>query len=92
MLTAEGRITIDSSPALRDRLLAILHEPVPVLTIDLEGAPYIDTSGFATMLEALKFARLNKTTLRLKLNEPQRRLGEATGLLPLFDATLEPHK
>jgi len=87
LLTANGRITIDSSPALRDRLLAILGEPVPALTIDLEGVPYIDSSGLATLVEALKFARAGKTALRLRLDERPRYLMEVTGLLCLFDAT-----
>src|SRR5258708_3390536 len=40
VLSAKGRITIDTSPALRDRLVAILRRPVPALTIDLINVPY----------------------------------------------------
>ena len=87
VVTANGRITIDSSPALRDKLVAILRSAIPALTIDLEAVPYIDTSGLATLVEVLRFARLNKTTLNLRLHERPRYLMEVSGLLPLFQET-----
>lgn len=87
VLTVNGRVTIDSSPILRDRLLAILRqESLSTLTIDLTAAPYVDSSGVATLVEALKFARAVKTKLRLKLREGPLYLLQVTGLLSLFDA------
>ena len=87
-LTVSGRITIDSSPGLRDRLLAILQQQtLSTLTIDLTAVPYIDSSGLATLVEALKIARANQTTLQLRLHERPRYLMEVTGLLPHFEAT-----
>ena len=49
-----GRIDVDSSPDLRDCLLAILSEKrLPrAITVDLAGVPYIETSGIATLVEA----------------------------------------
>src|SRR5215468_10175845 len=91
LLTVNGRVTIDSSPALRDRVHAILQrESLPALTIDLTAVAYIDASGLATLVEALKTARANKTTLRLRLHERPRYLLEVTGLLSLFEAAGEP--
>ncbi|SRR6266481_4560015 len=88
VLTVNGNVTIDSSPALRDRLLAILQqEPLPQLTLDLTAAPYVDCSGLATLVEALKFARAVKTRLRLRLHERPLYLLTVTGLLPLFDTS-----
>jgi anti-sigma B factor antagonist len=92
VLHATGRITIDTSPALRERLISILRKPAATLTIDLSDVLYIDTSGLATLLEALKFARLGDTALRLKLHERPRYLMEVSGLLPLFDETSEEFK
>jgi anti-sigma B factor antagonist len=87
VLTVNGRVNIDSSPALRDRLLAIMQQDSPpLLTIDLSAVPYIDTSGLATLVEALKLARAVKTRLRLRLHERPLYLLKVTGLLPLFDA------
>jgi anti-anti-sigma factor len=86
-ITVQGRITIDSSPALRDRILAILSpRPPSALTIDLTSVPYMDTSGLATLLEALKVARANKTALRVELHARPRYLLDVTGLLPFFEA------
>ena len=47
LVRLSGRIDVDSSRDLRDYLLAILsHESSPrVITVDLAGVPYIETSG-----------------------------------------------
>lgn len=87
LLTVNGRVTIDSSPVLRDHVHAILQrKSLPVLTIDLSAVPYVDASGLATLVEALKIARSNKTTLRLRLHERPRYLLEVTGLLSFFES------
>jgi anti-sigma B factor antagonist len=78
-----GRINVDSSPDLRDCLLAILStEPLPrAITVDLAGVPYIETSGIATLIEALKIARHHQTIFRLQgLSGSALRLFEVTGL------------
>ncbi len=86
VLTVTGRVTINSSPALRDELLATLQKgALASLTIDLSAVPYIDCSGLATLVEALKFARSANVSLRLKLHERPLYLFKVTGLLPLFD-------
>ena len=59
-----GRIDIDSSPAVRDQLIALLHAPHPrTVSIDLSGVTHIDSSGVATLIEALKIARNCETEL-----------------------------
>jgi anti-sigma B factor antagonist len=82
-----GRIDIDSSPALRERLLALLQRRHPSLvSIDLSGVTHIDSSGVATLIEALKIARHCKTELKLRgLHDRLHRLFEATGILSLFN-------
>ena len=88
VLTVTGRVTINSSPALRDELLATFQQaPLSSLTVDLSAVPYIDCSGLATLVEALKFARSAKVSLRLKLHERPLYLFKVTGLLPLFDSS-----
>jgi len=86
-VSLDGRLTIDSSPLLRDRLLALLHgETLEKLTLDLSDVPYMDVSGVATLLEALKIARARKTRLELTgLHDRPRYLLEVTGLLSLFE-------
>ena len=82
-----GRIDIDSSPAVRERLLALLNAPHPnTLTIDLSAVVHIDSSGVATLIEALKVARAHKTEMRLQgLEDRLLRLFDITGILSLFN-------
>jgi anti-anti-sigma regulatory factor len=48
LVCLSGRLSIDSSPGVRDQLLAILdQESLPTLTIDLAEVTYIDASGIA---------------------------------------------
>jgi anti-sigma B factor antagonist len=86
VLTVNGRVTINSSPARRDKLLATLQKgSLASLTIDLSAVQYIDCSGLATLVEALRYARSARVSLRLKLHERPLYLFKVTGLLPLFD-------
>ena len=90
LVRLNGRIDIDSSPDLRDCLLAILSEgPLPrSITVDLAGVPYIETSGIATLIEALRIARHHQTIFRLQgLSGSVLRLFEVTGVLALFEAS-----
>ncbi len=87
----KGRVNIDSSPELRDQLLALLQGERPeAVTVDLTEVPYIDCSGVATLIEALKIARARMTTLRLwGLHDRLHHLFEATGVLSLFETSSE---
>src|SRR6266478_6574063 len=90
LVHVSGRIDVDSSPDLRDFLLAILSaEPLPrAITVDLAGVPYIETSGIATLIEALRIARHHHIEFCLQgLNGPVLRLFEVTGVLALFEAS-----
>jgi anti-anti-sigma factor len=59
--------------------------------VDLSEAPYIDLSGIATLIEALKIAGNRKTTLRLRgMHGPFLHLLEVTGLMPLFEGAGQP--
>jgi anti-sigma B factor antagonist len=87
LISLGGRLTIDSSPELRNQLLAVLYgETLENLVIDLSDVPYVDLSGVATLLETLRLARGRKTGLQLKgLHDRPLYLLEVTGLLSLFE-------
>ena len=87
-----GRINIDSSPTLRERLLAFLRSPHPqVVNIDLSAVDHIDSAGVATLIEVLRIAHGSRTELRLQgLHDRLVRLFESTGILSLFNANLRP--
>jgi len=83
-----GRIDVDSSPDVRDCLLAILSskQSVHAVTVDLAGVTFIEASGVATLVEALKIAGPRQIRLHLQgLHGSVLRLFEVTGLLPLFE-------
>jgi anti-sigma B factor antagonist len=62
-----GRVTVDSSPHLRSVLLDLLHRAAaPAMVIDLSAVSYLDMSGIATLLEALKAAHENSVTLHVR--------------------------
>ena len=87
LASLRGRIDIDSSPAVREQLIALLHAPHPgTVSIDLSDVTHLDSSGVATLIEVLKIARNCDTELRLQgLNDRLLRLFDATGILSLFN-------
>jgi anti-sigma B factor antagonist len=88
LVHVSGRINVDSSPDLRDCLLAILSaESLPrAITVDLTSVAHIETSGIATLIEALRIARHHQTGFCLQgLGGSVLRLFEVTGVLALFD-------
>jgi anti-sigma B factor antagonist len=90
LVRLNGRTTVDSSPDLRDRLLQVLaEEPSPrVVTVDLTDVTYIEASGIATLIEALKIARHRQMTFCLQgLGGPVLRIFEVTSVLALFQAS-----
>jgi len=89
LVSLGGRLTIDSSPELRNQLLAVLYgETLKSLVIDLSDVPYVDLSGVATLLETLRIARSRKTGLQLRgLHDRPSYLLEVTGLLSLFETS-----
>src|SRR5215470_2797832 len=82
-----GRLNIDSSPALRDRLLSMLGAQSPEgVIVDLTDVSYIDSSGIATLIEGLKIARLRQTTLCVQgLQGRLLHLFQVTGMSTLFE-------
>ena len=83
----KGRIDVDSSPDVRDRLQVILSsDPLPhAVTVDLSDVTSIEASGIATLIEALKVARNREIRFHLQGHGPVLRLFESAGLLALFD-------
>ena len=83
----KGRIDVDSSQDVRDRLRAILlKDPLPQsVSVDLAGVTSIEASGIATLVEALKVARHRRIRFHLQGQGSVLQLFESAGLLALFD-------
>ena len=89
MIRLSGRVDVDSSPDLRDRLRILLSEGAlpQTIIVDLAGVSYIETSGIATLIEALRSARHHQINFRLQgLSGAVLQLFEVTGVLALFEA------
>ena len=82
-----GRVNVDSSPALRDRLMALLQgRPPEAVIVNLSDVSYIDSSGLATLIEGLGVARMRQRTLCVQgLHGRVLQLFQATGLFSLFE-------
>lgn len=87
-MAVAGRVTVDSSPTLRSTILDLLRRgAAPVTIIDLSGVSYLDVSGLATLLEALKAARERSVRLRvIGISGKARTLAEVTQLDAIFRA------
>ena len=85
----KGRIDVESSPDVRDRLRAILsNDPLPhAVTVDLAAVTSIEASGIATLIEALRAARHHQIRFNLQGHGSVLQLLESTGLLALFDTS-----
>jgi anti-sigma B factor antagonist len=65
VLSVEGSVDIYSSPELRGELKVALEKKAPRIVVDLEGVSFVDSSGLATLIEALQ--RVNGYTGKLLL-------------------------
>jgi anti-sigma B factor antagonist len=72
-VSMQGRITIDSADQVRRRLANALRTHPDLVAVDLSDVPYMDTSGLATLIEAMRRARQQGT--RLVLSGIQRQPG-----------------
>jgi len=87
-VAVDGRVSVDSSPNLRSALLDLLRRKAsPLIYIELSGVSYLDTSGLATLLEALKAARERSVILRVTgIGGAARTLAEIAQLDTIFRA------
>lgn len=60
-----GDIDLSGSPTLRQEIRRVTTDKPARLIIDLSGVPYMDSSGVATLVEAMQIARRNNTKLIL---------------------------
>lgn len=65
ILSPAGEIDLNASPLLRQELKRVQTARPPRLIVNLAGVPYMDSSGVATLVEAMQMARKNSTKLVL---------------------------
>ena len=79
-----GEVDLESSPAAREILLKCLESTSKVI-VDLSKVSYIDSSGVASLVEALQAAKKNGSQFSLAAaSEPTRRVLELARLDKVF--------
>ena len=64
-VSMQGWITVDNADQMRRRLANALRTHPALVAVDLSDVPYMDTSGLATLMEAMRTARQYGTRLVL---------------------------
>lgn len=84
-VTMEGEIDLHVAPEFRSILKQASNTRPPLLVVDLTGVPFIDSSGIATIVEALKNARKWSGALRVEnCTEAVRDTFEIAGLTAIL--------
>lgn len=65
VVSPSGDIDLTASPVLREALRKAQADKPSRLIVDLSGVPYMDSSGVATLVEAMQAARRNNSSLVL---------------------------
>jgi anti-anti-sigma factor len=71
LVRVHGDIDFSRSPSLRAQLLEVLHQGPSRLVIDLMAVDYMDSSGVATLVEALQAQRKGRRKLVLCNLQPK---------------------
>jgi anti-sigma B factor antagonist len=84
IVVLKGDVDLESSPAAREVLLKSVDGAAKVL-VDLSSVTYIDSSGVASLVEALQAAKRNGGRLALvAASDPTRRVLELARLDKVF--------
>lgn len=92
VLRPGGDIDMSCAPSVRKAVAAVMRDRPARLVLDLSAVMYMDSSGIATLVEALQQSMRNKMKFVLVGVNPQVRSAlEITKLLSMFTiaATLE---
>ncbi len=82
----EGEVDLYSSPELRKVLLQLTKEKTKTILVDLEKVKYMDSSGVATLVEALQQVRKYQGMLKLvNLRDAVKDVFELSRLDKVFD-------
>ena len=65
VMAVEGTVDIHSSPELRGELKVAVGSQAPRIVVDMEGVSFVDSSGLATLIEALQQVNKYSGTLLL---------------------------
>ena len=81
VVSVTGEVDLYSSPGMREALLACIAKKTPMVLVELSGVSYMDSSGIATLVEALQ--QMRDQSGRLVLVGLQQRVREVFELARL---------
>jgi anti-anti-sigma factor len=86
-----GEVDLATAPALRNRLLHVLHEQTPaVLDVDLAGVTFLDCTGVSALVAVRNAAVHAGRQMRVTHLQPiVRRVLDVTGLLGVFTTPID---
>jgi len=88
LVKPSGDIDLSRSPELRHQLMAVWQDQPTKMIINLAEVPYMDSSGVATLVEAMQHSRKTDTPLVLcNLQERVRSIFEIARLETVFTIT-----
>ena len=86
VLVVDGQVDMHTSPELRRHLRTALEEKASPLVVDLGAVSFIDSSGLATLIEALQGVGRHGGALRLVgLTPGVKNLFRLSNLTSIFD-------
>jgi len=86
ILKIKGDVDLYSSPQLRKQILALANKKSTRILVDFLDVTYMDSSGVATLVEALQMTKKNGGKLRLfNLGQPIRDVFELSRLDKVFE-------
>lgn len=86
ILKIKGDVDLYSSPQVRSQIIALVNKKHINLLVDFTDVTYMDSSGVATLVEALQLTNKSKGKLRLfKLRQAIRDVFELSRLDKVFD-------
>jgi anti-sigma B factor antagonist len=86
ILNLAGEIDMKCVVDLRGEIMTILQEGPQVLVVNMAEVTFMDSSGVATLVEALQWCRRNKKKLKLvSLQQRVRSIFEISRLESIFD-------
>ena len=84
-VSPNGDVDLSVSKDLQSALKKVMEEKPDRVIVDLQGVPYMDSSGVATLVEAMQIARKQSTKLVLcGLQEKVRSIFEIARLDKVF--------
>lgn len=90
-LLVKGEVDLYSSPELRTSITKSIPRQGGILAVDLSEVAYMDSSGVATLVEALRTCRDKETSFLIKHPSHQvRKVLELSRLDTVFDIEYKP--